>query len=272
MSPTAAGTSPPVGLICNASRTVPVFAQVDITSGLILIGVLLLVPLCAAILVFVTAWFSRDGDESPQRPAASSTGAAATPRGNRSTADTAPAFDGQPAVDALTHVGPPRRAHPVPHQAASPPAGTTTLRAQEGDAGADVRDRSVTDSTAWNGLDRANTRTATVRAVVSRILLAVGIFALGAGLFLDFGTHIYVPAMEGTADCGTAFSSSNYDYAAASFIVVQCDTKREDRRTSATSLIGFGLVLALTSFLALARAHGEIAAAVDDDARTRAGE
>lgn len=81
------------------------FAAADIMSGLILIGVLLLVPLCAAGVVLAMAWFHRDGDASPQDAAARPVGPSATPRGNESTLDASLLLDGQPRADVLSGDG-----------------------------------------------------------------------------------------------------------------------------------------------------------------------
>lgn len=70
-------------------------------SGLLLIGVLLLVPLCAAGVVLAMAWLHRDGDASPPGAAAPSVGPSATPRGTESAADTV-LLDGQPRAAVLS--------------------------------------------------------------------------------------------------------------------------------------------------------------------------
>jgi hypothetical protein len=76
---------------------------------------------------------------------------------------------------------------------------------------------------------------------VWKLLAAAGAIVFGVGLYLGF-SRIEVPALDGTQDCGSAFRPSGYSLA-GSFVVGECDSKRQDRKTEAVValIIGGGI-------------------------------
>lgn len=76
-----------------------------------------------------------------------------------------------------------------------------------------------------------------------RFVFLLGLLAAGIGVVLGL-THVKVAALNGTQDCGSPWSRSNYAYEAGSAVAAECDAKLSDRTPIVWVLVAGGAIVA----------------------------